>query len=69
LGGILKLMEIPLTISYFYSSYNSILPLSNPLKYNDPTGHSTPMDEGDFYYQQLCEANGIDPDAGFALFT
>ncbi len=39
--------------------------LNNPLKYVDPSGHYN----DDFYYEQLCEANGIDPDDGLALFT
>ena len=39
--------------------------INNPLKYTDPTGHQY---WEDYYYESLCEAEGIDPDAGVALF-
>jgi RHS repeat-associated protein len=39
--------------------------LNNPLRYVDPTGHQ--IEAMQAYYEQLCEENDIDPDAGLAL--
>jgi hypothetical protein len=46
--------------------------LNNPLKYIDPTGHDSHeggyYDQGDWYYESLCEAKGVDPANGYIFW-